>query len=58
MYWVRMEAGTVMVTKGRGLEEDTGSAEVEAEAEVGAEPEIKGNEEADVEVKTKNEPEF
>ena len=54
MYWVRMEAGTVMVTKGRGLEE----AEVEAEAEVGAEPEIKGNEEADVEVKTKNEPEF
>ena len=34
MYWVRMDAGTVRVTKARGLEEESGADEVEAEAEV------------------------
>ena len=37
-YWVRLEAGTIRVTKGRGLEEEeSGAAEVEAEAEAEAE---------------------
>merc|ERR1712110_355025 len=47
-YWVRLEAGTIRVTKARGLEEEeeSGAAEVEAEAEAEAE----GYAEADAEV--------
>ena len=58
MYWVRMEAGTVRVTKARNLEEESGSTEVEAEAEVEAEPETKADEEADAEVEPETVPEF
>ena len=58
MYWVRMEAGTVWVTKARGLEEESGADEVEAEAEVEAEPKTKADEEADAEVEPETEPEY
>ena len=58
MYWVRMDAGTVRVTKARGLEEESGAAEVLAEAEFEAEPETKADLEADAEVEPEIEPEY